>query len=369
MQRDSYQQSGAEQLAVGLGWFSIGLGLAELTAPDAVARFIGLRDDSTHHVRAARVRRARSRQWPRHPDATRQPDLAVVPGRRRRARSRLPRVGCAARGCRSRARRRGRGCRPRRHRARRDLRPAAERRRRSSATSGLASRSQAVHVERVTTVSRPIEDVYQFWKNFENFPRFMRHLESVTGHWQPPLALARHGPCRHARRVGGRNHPRRRKRVDRVAISRGIRRPEQRFGALHAGAGRARHGSSRAAPVHAPRPAPSDAASPGCSAKSRTSRSTKTCTGSSSCMETGEIPLSEGPGLWRAAQPPADPNRSGRSRGCVDEGELLDGHEERPGRARSLTRRSSTRATRSCASRAPPSAAPTCTSTTASSRR
>jgi uncharacterized membrane protein len=26
-------------------------------------------------------------------------------------------------------------------------------------------------------------------------------------------------------------------------------------------------------------------------------------------METGEIPLSEGPGLWRAAQPPADPEQ------------------------------------------------------------
>jgi uncharacterized membrane protein len=32
-------------------------------------------------------------------------------------------------------------------------------------------------------------------------------------------------------------------------------------------------------------------------------------------METGEIPLSEGPGLWRAAQPPADPEEVRRLAG------------------------------------------------------
>jgi uncharacterized membrane protein len=39
------------------------------------------------------------------------------------------------------------------------------------------------------TVGRSVEDVYAFWHNFENFPQFMRHLESVTvmgdrrSHW------------------------------------------------------------------------------------------------------------------------------------------------------------------------------------------
>jgi uncharacterized membrane protein len=36
-----------------------------------------------------------------------------------------------------------------------------------------------VRVERVTTINRPVDEVYAFWKRFENFPRFMRHLESV----------------------------------------------------------------------------------------------------------------------------------------------------------------------------------------------
>ena len=42
---------------------------------------------------------------------------------------------------------------------------------------------------RSVTVGRPIEEVYSFWRNFENVPQFMRHLETVTdlgegrSHW------------------------------------------------------------------------------------------------------------------------------------------------------------------------------------------
>jgi uncharacterized membrane protein len=34
-------------------------------------------------------------------------------------------------------------------------------------------------VERMVTVNRPRTEVYQFWRDFENLPRFMEHLESV----------------------------------------------------------------------------------------------------------------------------------------------------------------------------------------------
>jgi uncharacterized membrane protein len=37
----------------------------------------------------------------------------------------------------------------------------------------------AIRVRKAVTINRPIEDVYGFWRNFENLPRFMRHLESV----------------------------------------------------------------------------------------------------------------------------------------------------------------------------------------------
>jgi uncharacterized membrane protein len=29
-------------------------------------------------------------------------------------------------------------------------------------------------------IDRPANEVYRFWKNFENFPQFMEHVESVT---------------------------------------------------------------------------------------------------------------------------------------------------------------------------------------------
>jgi uncharacterized membrane protein len=46
-----------------------------------------------------------------------------------------------------------------------------------------------MHVTKAITVARPRNEVYTFWRDFENLPRFMHHLESVvnTGagrsHW------------------------------------------------------------------------------------------------------------------------------------------------------------------------------------------
>ncbi len=55
---------------------------------------------------------------------------------------------------------------------------------------------EGVRVERVTTINRPIEEVYAFWCNFEKFPTCMRHLENVhmTGerrsHWHAKAPAA-----------------------------------------------------------------------------------------------------------------------------------------------------------------------------------
>jgi uncharacterized membrane protein len=44
-------------------------------------------------------------------------------------------------------------------------------------------------VDRRVTINRPVDEVYRFWRAFENLPRFMRHLLSVTvldarhSHW------------------------------------------------------------------------------------------------------------------------------------------------------------------------------------------
>lgn len=48
---------------------------------------------------------------------------------------------------------------------------------------------RGVRVEESVTINRPVTEVYRFWRNFENLPRFMEHLESVAAreagisHW------------------------------------------------------------------------------------------------------------------------------------------------------------------------------------------
>ena len=50
-------------------------------------------------------------------------------------------------------------------------------------------RGEGIKVEKTVVVNRPVPEVYLFWRNFENLPRFMDHLESVTvidesrSHW------------------------------------------------------------------------------------------------------------------------------------------------------------------------------------------
>src|SRR5579884_4238813 len=46
-----------------------------------------------------------------------------------------------------------------------------------------------VRVDKSVTINKPRQEVYRFWRNLENLPRFMRHLEAVTeidnkhSHW------------------------------------------------------------------------------------------------------------------------------------------------------------------------------------------
>jgi uncharacterized membrane protein len=40
--------------------------------------------------------------------------------------------------------------------------------------------NKAIRVEKSVTINKPIEEVYNFWHNFENLSSFMKHLESVT---------------------------------------------------------------------------------------------------------------------------------------------------------------------------------------------
>jgi uncharacterized membrane protein len=49
--------------------------------------------------------------------------------------------------------------------------------------------SAGIHVEESVSINKPVAEVFRFWRNLENLPRFMNHLESVAtreagiSHW------------------------------------------------------------------------------------------------------------------------------------------------------------------------------------------
>ena len=60
---------------------------------------------------------------------------------------------------------------------------------RGSDTRAQLGGHRGIHVEESVTIDRPISELYRFWRNFENLPHFMEHLESVAmreegiSHW------------------------------------------------------------------------------------------------------------------------------------------------------------------------------------------
>ena len=51
---------------------------------------------------------------------------------------------------------------------------------RGSDTRSRLGGHRGIHVEEAVNIKRPRSEVYRFWRDFENLPRFMRHLESVA---------------------------------------------------------------------------------------------------------------------------------------------------------------------------------------------
>ncbi|MBE9211049.1 SRPBCC family protein [Nostoc sp. LEGE 06077] len=49
--------------------------------------------------------------------------------------------------------------------------------------------NQRVKVEKTLTINKPVEELYRFWRNFDNLPRFIKHLKEVRvydekrSHW------------------------------------------------------------------------------------------------------------------------------------------------------------------------------------------
>jgi uncharacterized membrane protein len=159
-----------ERLANFLGWFSIGLGLSELIAPGSISRLIGIRDDDRNRdvVRAMGLReithglgilsRPQSSSWVWSRVAGDAIDLSLLgkamtasDGRGRTLAATAAVLGVTV------------------------LDVLAAQRLQRSAPPARGG----VHVRKSVTINRTIEEVYDFWHDFENFPRFMRHLESV----------------------------------------------------------------------------------------------------------------------------------------------------------------------------------------------
>jgi uncharacterized membrane protein len=55
--------------------------------------------------------------------------------------------------------------------------------------------SSSVRVDEAMTINAPVEEIYSFWRDFDNLPKFMYHLESVTeidemrSHWKAKAPL------------------------------------------------------------------------------------------------------------------------------------------------------------------------------------
>ena len=159
------------QLASGLGLFSIGLGMLELIAPDKLSKLIGIKNDHRRLVRLLGAREIASgigiltqrrpsvAAWSRvGGDAI---DLALLGAAftmPKSNRSRLAATTAALAGVTA-----------------LDLICSRQFSRRSYATAA----GGAMRVAHAVTINRSPEELYRFWRNFNNLPRFMNHLESV----------------------------------------------------------------------------------------------------------------------------------------------------------------------------------------------
>ena len=162
----------ARALVRALGWFSEGLGLPQVTAPGAFARFIGVDASPKNRaiVQAVGVReigagigilaRPRPAGWLWARVAGDAMDLALLGAALRSDKNRRERVAAAlaaAAGVTA-----------------LDVYAAAR-----VGTGRGADDGRAAHVGRAVTINRSTEEVYRFWRDFRNLPRFMAHLESV----------------------------------------------------------------------------------------------------------------------------------------------------------------------------------------------
>ncbi len=179
--RNGMKRLNEEKIARGLGWFSIGLGLAEIAAPRSLAKLIGVRGDFSGLLRMLGARKITS-------------GIGILAGRRPNANWVWSRVGgdaidLALLGAAFRLKRSNRN-----KLAMATAAVAGVTALDAICSQRLSRRNGArgngvIHVAQSVTINRSPEELYRFWRDFQNLPRFMKHLESVratgdrSSHW------------------------------------------------------------------------------------------------------------------------------------------------------------------------------------------
>jgi uncharacterized membrane protein len=168
------------QLARALGWFSVGLGVVQVLAPRSLGRFIGAGENHAALMRLCGVREIASGMGLLSERAPASSAISRVAGDAMD----LALLGAALRSP--------------------DAQPA---RLLGAATAvmgvmavdvyaagrhtrnGLAEGGEEVPVKASLAINSPAQKLYDFWRDFENLPRFMERLQSVTrkdettSHW------------------------------------------------------------------------------------------------------------------------------------------------------------------------------------------
>lgn len=203
--RRQSEHGDARQLATALGWFSIGLGVAQVAVPGALARLIGIRDKAktrsvmramglreiSHGAAILRQPSSSAAVWSRVAgDVLDLTLLGRAASNRRNDGRRIASAMAAVLGvavldvydsvCLS--------------RVSGSQKPAAR------SVGQIITRTAptgTVHVKKTLTIRKPVEEVYSYWRDFKNLPTFMTHLQSVEttdegrSHWkaQGPAGL------------------------------------------------------------------------------------------------------------------------------------------------------------------------------------
>jgi uncharacterized membrane protein len=185
---DEDRGTGGESLADFLGYFSIGLGLAEVIAPQLMSRLIGIKRPNERNRTIMRLLGLREIGHGVAILSNQQPKKAVM------SRVAGDAIDIALLGATLANSENDRG---------RTLFATANVLAVTAldvmAAKALAMQPETVANEKIDqgiirtkrsiTVNRPVEEVYAFWRSLENLPRFMRHLESVRvidnriSHW------------------------------------------------------------------------------------------------------------------------------------------------------------------------------------------